>query len=837
MAMLSGIANASLMPIQPLLRVAGEVVDERVLSTSPDGSWSVIERVGIAAEASEEWIRPFEGRAARLDMDAMRVALLGAPMEFTQAAFDRPAMIDLPRPDGGYEVFEIVEAPVMAKELQAKYPQIRTYRGQSLDKKANHVRISVTPAGFRAQVMSPQGWYYIDRYSRDDSTLYSSYLRSGLEYSQKGFVCQAAAAAEDDLADAAEQAFAGFGSASKNAGVLQNGQLRTYRFASMATNEYTNFFGGTVADGLGGLVESLNRLVQVYEVDFAVRLELVADNDKLIFTNQNPDPFNFILLSQVDSQIDVLIGFGSYDVGHLVDVGAGGVAFLASVCTSSKGGGYTGFSPPTGDPFAIDYFSHEVGHQFNGQHTFNGDSFSCAGSQLSAATAFEPGSGTTIMAYAGICGDDNVQSNSDPYFHFNSIDRTRSNITFQSGSACPDITTTGNSNPTVEAGPARLIPTGTPFVLTAVGSDPDNDFLTYAWEQADLGPVQDLGAGDNGQSPLFRSRLLESPSRSFPRVQDAWIPGGTDAETLPTQRDGNNRMNFRVTVRDNRSGGGATASDTTTVETVPGAGPFRVTSQTNGPEYFPGQSVEVTWDVANTDVFPLLENSVSIDFAANGVDFNTVLVSSTPNDGSALVTIPDEFASAGRIRVKAINGIFYALSPSPISIDVPPVPASWSIVGGAPASLEPNVLTEIIFSFDPGSTSGITGAPALITSTTSSPFPVFDTLSEIDPNTFLGFLPAADCDETVFYRVQVQVGSDVIPFPASAGFEFESVQVICNNECPGDSNRDGVLSSDDFTAWLTLFLANDLGADENNDGVLTAADFSAWLSNFLAGCD
>ena len=181
-------------------------------------------------------------------------------------------------------------------------------------------------------------------------------------------------------------------------------------------------------------VALMNRVDQVYEDDMSIRMQLIANNDLLNLNTweQATAPNGpcgaaaCFTQSQVTGcssttrarfVIGQIIGASNYDIGHLaLGQPGGGVANLGVVGRSNKAGGCTGIPTPVGDFYAIDYVAHEMGHQFGGNHPFNGNQLNCSGGNRSAAHSEEPGSGSSIMAYAGICLTDDLQRHSDPYF-------------------------------------------------------------------------------------------------------------------------------------------------------------------------------------------------------------------------------------------------------------------------------------------------------------------------------------------------------------------------------------------------------------------------------------
>ncbi len=398
-------------------RLLLEVLEGRQLLTSD--LWTQLATLPAARGGSETAINAVDFTSYQLNDDAMRAALATAPLEF---AGGTPVVIQLPTPGGGWAAFNVVNSPIMAPELAAQLPEITTYAGQGIDDPAASVRLDFTPQGFHAQVLSASGSYYVDPYYHLDDSVYVSYFRTDARPASENL---------PDLADRGDDLVlppaAGRSGAAPTAAQRSGTQLRTYRTAVAATGEYTAFHGGTAALGQAAIVTAINRVSGIYETELSIRLQLVANNINLVYTNAATDPYTnddgVAMLGQNQTTVDALIGATNYDLGHVFSTGGGGVAYLGVVGVNSwKAGGVTGSSSPTGDGFWVDYVAHEMGHQFGGNHTFNSSTGACGGGNRNASTAYEPGSGSTIQAYSGICGADDLQFNSDPYFHSISFD-------------------------------------------------------------------------------------------------------------------------------------------------------------------------------------------------------------------------------------------------------------------------------------------------------------------------------------------------------------------------------------------------------------------------------
>ncbi|MBL7924996.1 MAG: proprotein convertase P-domain-containing protein [Bacteroidia bacterium] len=598
-------------------------------------------------------------KAYRLDLNRIKAVLSNAPREFTVLASASPVAMHLPLPDGRMAGFRMVESSVMDPALAAAYPGIKTYSGQGVDDPSSILKVSITPFGLHAMILSPSGSFFIDPWEQFNTADYIVYEKGDLQ-SYRSFSCET-----DTLALNKGRTFTPIAGGQTNRS--HGTQLRNYRLALACTGEYAAVFGGTKAGALAAMVVSMNRVNGIYESEVAVRMTLIPNDTLIIYTNGATDPYTnsngSTMLGQNQTNIDGVIGSANYDVGHVFSTGGGGVAQLNVPCVSgSKARGVTGLGSPVGDAFDVDYVAHEMGHQFGALHTFNSSTGSCSGNR-SASAAFEPGSGITIMAYAGICGTDNLDAHSIAYFHTYSFDQIVTFITTGAGNTCPVNTATGNNPPTVTpAGLLYNIPFQTPFVLTATGSDPNNDPLTYSWEEFDLGTA---GAWNNptGNAPIFRPfSPVSSGSRTFPKLSDILNNTTTIGEILPTYA---RTLKFRVTVRDNRVGGGGVMhiDDTVKVNVINTTTPFSVTAPNTALTWFAGQNANVSWNVSSTHLAPISCASVNILLSTDGGNtFPITLLSGTANDGTENIVVPVAITNQARVKVEAAGNIFFDIS-------------------------------------------------------------------------------------------------------------------------------------------------------------------------------
>jgi len=593
-------------------------------------------------------------RSLQSSTDQLIQILDGAP---SRSEGSDGIVVDLPLPNNKFVRFRMFSDSIMEAELAAKFPALKTYWGYDESDPSNRGRFDVTEQGFHGMFSYKGERIFIDplqssgqntyiNYRKRDATKRTRFLDRVVV--DKGYTQQLAIEQNSLLPP-----------------TQPDGLLRSYRLAVATTGEYAQFHGGTVGGTLSAVVTAINRVNEVYEVDFSVRLNLVGNNDRIIYTNPNSDPYtngNSDLNSNTGN-INREIGSANYDIGHIFQTSGGGVAGLGVVCSSGKGRGLTGLQRPTGDPFYIDYVAHEIGHQFDALHTFNGTSGSCGGGNRSGSAAYEPGSGATVMAYAGICSDENIQNNSDPYFHTHSISEVNAFIVNGGGSNCASISNTNNTPPSAEAGANFTIPANTPFELTGSASDSDsgdNALLTYVWEQYDLGSSSSSPGTmvDNGNRPIFRSFTpTTNPTRTFPNLNDILNNTSTFGVSLPTT---NRDLDFRLTVRDTKGG---VAIDDMTITVANTGAAFAMTSPANDAVLNGGQVAAISWNAAGTSASPVNCSNVDVAFSSNnGTSFSTI-ASGLANSGNANITIPNSATNNARLKVRCSTSVFFAMSP------------------------------------------------------------------------------------------------------------------------------------------------------------------------------
>jgi subtilisin-like proprotein convertase family protein len=578
--------------------------------------------------------------------------------------------ITIPNADGVLERFVVWESSNFDPELQEKYPEIRAYQGRGLDDKTAKIHFSVAPIGVQTMVLRSDKESEFIEQNPENKSEYVLFTSKNKDTS-KSLVCKT----KDDKSS---------NNSAKTAKAASNIKiLKTFRLALSCTGEYTAFFGGTKAGALAGMNATMTRVNGIFERDLAVRLEIIPSNLDVIFTDSTTDPYSNATAGasgawnlEIQKTLTSVIGNGGYDIGHLFGRSGGGgdAGCIGCVCQNpvsltdqnAKGSAYTSPSNsiPQGDTFDIDYVAHEMGHQLGATHTFSHEI-------EGTGTNVEPGSGSTIMGYAGVTNDYDIQNISDDYFAYTSILQIQDNLATKS---CPVSSPINNNPPVVSAGSDYIIPFNTPFILTGTGSDPDGDIVTYCWEQNDSATT---ASGDNSiakpskpDGPLFRSVLPTSSAvRYMPnfnsvlqnRLTTTWESVSSVARSL----------HFSLTARDNailETPQTNTANMTVTVKAT--AGPFSVSSQdASDVTWQKGSFQAITWNVNNTNTLPG-SNNVNIKLSIDGgLTFPVILASNTPNDGSETITVPSDITATNcRILIEPTANIYYALNSTPFAI-------------------------------------------------------------------------------------------------------------------------------------------------------------------------
>jgi subtilisin-like proprotein convertase family protein len=643
------------------------------IAQNPTKYFSEIREVEIP-KGKERRIVPQEYKTVKFNLVSLRNYLNNAPSLNDVTAKNSNFIIEIPMPDGTSNSFSIVKNNLLPKDLKAQFPLISTFDGQGIEDKSAILKMDVTNKGFHAMIMSPiTGDIFIDPYAEDDTENYIVYFR-------KDFVTNKTTSCgfehDEDEIDAIQQ------NITLNKSMAGDCQLRTYRLALACTGEYATYHGGTKASAQSAMTTTMNRVNGMFERDVAVTMVFVSNNADVIFLNAATDPYANTSndLNANQTTCDNVIGNANYDIGHLFGTGGGGIAQLNSPCvTGGKARGLTGSSSPVGDPFDIDYVAHEIGHQYGAPHTFNSTSNGCNGNRT-ASNAWEPGSGLSIMAYAGLCSPHNVQNLSSAFFYNGSMQMMKNNVMNGNSRTCPVVTNNGNQNPVASAGADYIIPYSTPFELIGSATDPNGNTLSYAWEQHDLESTStEPPTADDNDGPMFRSFLpVATPNRYFPRIQSIIANTSTTGfnniqwEFLASVA---RTYNLRMTVRDNVASQGCTHEDNTVITVNGSSGPFIVTAPNTAVTWAGGSTQTVTWNVANTTASPINCANVNIYLSTNGGNTYPITVATNvPNTGSASVTVPNNATTQARIRVQGANNVFFDISNTNFTITAATVP-------------------------------------------------------------------------------------------------------------------------------------------------------------------
>ncbi|NJC25982.1 reprolysin-like metallopeptidase [Neolewinella antarctica] len=779
-------------------------------------------------------------------------AYLAAVPEERGTAREESSLLTLPAPDGSVVTFRVQRYQIIQPELRAVYPSYVTLYGWDVKNPGRRVQLDWTDRGFGASVVGgEEGRWFVEPLSEKRVDQYESFFAKDVPFVDDGSRECGFVPDEKVLEELR------FHANEKRAGDCE---LREYRVAIACTGEYYAAVGGTEARVVAEIMRAVNRLNQLFAAEISLQLILVnlpvaGGGVELLYNNPNSDPYtnseNATMLDENQNTIDAVIGSDNYDIGHVFGTGGGGVAQLGSVCGGGKARGVSGQPVPLGDPFYVDLVAHEMGHQFGATHTFNSDSPNC-GPNRTARTAFETGSGSTIMSYAGICGPaSNVQLGADPHYHAASIAQIATYMELGGGSTCARTTSSDNSEPTAQAGADYSIPAGTPFVLTAAGADPDGDGITYNWDQFDAGPALDgMPTGSEVVGPLFRSFSPKAdPRRYFPNLPAVVTGEGSPWEVLPTVA---RQMNFAVTVRDfGAAGYGCPTQDLMVVDVVNTGAPFAITAP-NGAEAYPGGSTQTfTWNVAGTNAGAINCATVDLVLSTDGGLTFTDNIGSYPNTGSASVNLPAVTERDVRLMIKCADNIFYDVSDQDFSIEQEDY-AARALTGAATAC---DGINSAEFTFELESVLGYVGsinyaaqdlptgasasfAPATTTLTANGTETVAMTLTGLSavPEGTYPFTVLTDdgsVQKTVAFSLQV-LGPLAAPTlltpndggflsPASAGFDWRDVPNV------------------DAVGGYTLSFFNDAAGTDRRGGSEplngSTANFGAGLDGFLTEGD
>ena len=687
---------------------------------------------------------PKEFKLYNLNLDVLRNDLFSVIGNQSKHS----TVISLPNADGDIEEFEVFEASNFDNELQAQFPEIRAFSGKGITDRYATLKLSISPQGIQTMIFrTDKPNEFIEPYSQDHS-VYAVFKSQR----QKGALPWTCSSPDEQLAT-------GLNSKVSNQNVERSsaGQLKVMRLAQSCNAEYSNYFGATSAAQVGLVLTAFNNTLTrcngVYEKDLALHLNLVASSTNVIYYVPGTDPYT--TMANWNTQLQIALNTtltgpatalatnnAAYDIGHMFGAtgGGGNAGCIGCVCVNgvaagtgaTKGRGIT--SPadgiPQGDNFDIDYVVHEIGHQLGGTHTFSN-------TNEGAGTSKEVGSGITIMGYAGITGED-VAPHSIDIYHETSIAQIQANLATKT---CPVTTllTGTNATPIVNAVGNYTIPKTTPFVLTGSATDANpGDALTYCWEQNDDGGSSTGASSSAGTTKTVGPNFISwsptaSPMRYFPKLSSIIANSpitnqvGGDAGILSEALSAVSRtLNFRLTVRDNSPYSstapikvGQTQFTDMVVTVNDAAGPFVVNAPNTAVSWVVGTNQTVTWDVAGTTGNNINSTFVDIFLSTDGgLTYTIQLANKVPNNGTSIITVPNNVGTTNRIMVRGYQHIFFDISNTDFSITT--APSTFAVTESSVQSVLGCTLTTATFTFNYTALAGFSGTTTFSASGTPS---------------------------------------------------------------------------------------------------------------------
>lgn len=621
--------------------------------------WSRVGNTGKQVKA--EFANLKEKQLFSLDKSLLQSKLQKAPQKFSG---QKGVEIMMPNADGVLEKYEVWEYSNFTPEVQAMFPNIRSYMGVGVTDKSAYLRFSISDQGLSSSTFRTGGSSFVEAYTAGND-VYAAYSSASRILDQKDeFICSTM----DEIIEGNQDV--------KTTATKSNNQVfKTFRLAMSAQAEYSQYHieragatAGTDAEKKAVVLAAINNTVTrvnaLYEKDLAVHFNLI-DILPIIYLDAASDPYTTSYNSQLQSTLNSVIGAANYDIGHVVVYASpnGNAGCIGCICTNTtKGSGFTSHYIPVSDIFDIDYVAHEMGHQVGGNHTHTYQS-----SSEGSGVQVEVGSGNTIMAYTGITGVYDTQFNSNDFFTYRNILQIQNNL---ANKACAVNTPIVNTPPVVNAGADVTIPISTPFVLKGVVTDAENDTMSYVWEQNNSATsAAQFGTGSYASptktgGPNFKMfPPISEPVRYFPEFGK--VLAGVNATRWEALSSVGRTLNFTLTARDNSAAGPQTATDEVIVTVSAAAGPFVVTAPTFGESLLSNAAYSVKWNVAGTNAAPVNTANVNIKLSLDGGKTFTTVAANTPNDGEQSVTIPAGSQAANAyFMIEAVNNVYFAMSPS-----------------------------------------------------------------------------------------------------------------------------------------------------------------------------